>query len=194
LSSVGENIKKIRKEMKKTQEEMATLLGISRSYLANLEAGRKNVGEATIKRMSEKSGLSTYYLTTGEKLLRDLLQEDMYTITDEEFSEIANRGQEFILKEREEKLRNDLIELSNSKLSASEHGLLRLTITFMQESSASEIDEFVDIIRALSTNRYAHQRDSSSYSNEDRLEKGNGVIEQFRKFVYSYYKIIKDGD
>lgn len=192
--SVGKILKKIRKEKGMTQVEFAKYLDMSRSFIGDIENDRYVPNPNTIKKLADKLNISTYYLTTGEKLLRDLLQEDMDTISDEEFSEIANRGQEFILKEREEKLRNDLIELSNSKLSASEHGLLRLTITFMQESSASEIDEFVDIIRALSTNRYAHQRDSSSYSNEDRLEKGNGVIEQFRKFVYSYYKITEDSD
>lgn len=192
--SIGKILKKIRKEKGMTQVEFAKYLDMSRSFIGDIENDRYVPNPNTIKKLADKLNISTYYLTTGEKLLRDLLQEDMDTISDEEFSEIANRGQEFILKEREEKLRNDLIELSNSKLSASEHGLLRLTITFMQESSASEIDEFVDIIRALSTNRYAHQRDSSSYSNEDRLEKGNGVIEQFRKFVYSYYKITEDSD
>lgn len=192
--SVGKILKKIRKEKGMTQVEFAKYLDMSRSFIGDIENDRYVPNPNTIKKLADKLNISTYYLTTGEKLLRDLLQEDMDTISDEEFSEIANRGQEFILKEREENLRNDLIELSNSKLSASEHGLLRLTITFMQESSASEIDEFVDIIRALSTNRYAHQRDSSSYSNEDRLEKANGVIEQFRKFVYSYYKITEDSD
>lgn len=72
MKSVGYNIKKWRKESGLTQEEMAKKLGISRSYLANLEAGRKNVGEATIKSMAEKSGLSTYYLTTGKKSIDDM--------------------------------------------------------------------------------------------------------------------------
>ena len=37
----GENLKRIRKEMKLTQQEMANRMGISRTYLSDVENGHK---------------------------------------------------------------------------------------------------------------------------------------------------------
>lgn len=39
---VGANIRKRRRELDMTQEELAAKAGIERSYLSNIEAGKKN--------------------------------------------------------------------------------------------------------------------------------------------------------
>ncbi len=39
---VGANIRKRRREAELTQEELAHMAGIERSYLSNIEAGKKN--------------------------------------------------------------------------------------------------------------------------------------------------------
>lgn len=44
LREVGRRLKERRRDLGYTQEELARLLGISRSNLANIEAGRQDMG------------------------------------------------------------------------------------------------------------------------------------------------------
>lgn len=145
LGSVGENIKKIRKDMKKTQEQMANILGISRSYLANLESGRKNVGENTIRAMAEKSGLSTYYLTTGEKTTYDMSPAERNKLINVEVDSILNT----LNKSYDERLKETLIEISNSHLSAIEVIYLLNAISYLNDSGTEDIKIMASILRSL---------------------------------------------
>ncbi|MDU0461940.1 helix-turn-helix domain-containing protein [Staphylococcus ureilyticus] len=54
----GENIKRIRKDMNITQEEMAKRIGISRSYIADIERNRKNISLAVIMKFSKGLNIS----------------------------------------------------------------------------------------------------------------------------------------
>mgnify|MGYP002713868581 FL=1 len=61
--NIGENIKKVRKEQNATQEEFAKKLGISRSYLSDIENNRKNISTNTLRNISEKLNVSINYLS-----------------------------------------------------------------------------------------------------------------------------------
>jgi len=61
--SVGENIKKLRKERKLTQQQLADKIGISRSYLGDIEKDRKSPSTKTLSTLAEKLGVSMFYLT-----------------------------------------------------------------------------------------------------------------------------------
>lgn len=65
--SIGENIKKIRKENGLTQAEFSKKIGISRTYLSDLENNRKSPSVETLDKMAEKLGVSTTYLLNGDK-------------------------------------------------------------------------------------------------------------------------------
>lgn len=65
--SIGENIKKIRKENGLTQAEFSKKIGISRTYLSDLENNRKSPSVETLDKMAEKLGVSTTYLINGDK-------------------------------------------------------------------------------------------------------------------------------
>lgn len=52
----GQNLKRIRKDMKLTQQEMADKIGISQSYYADIERDRKNISLRVILNLA--SGLS----------------------------------------------------------------------------------------------------------------------------------------
>ncbi|PTJ92077.1 helix-turn-helix domain-containing protein [Staphylococcus simulans] len=54
----GQNIKQIRKRMNITQSELATKMGISQSYLSDIENGRKNPSIKTVKKLADSLGLS----------------------------------------------------------------------------------------------------------------------------------------
>ena len=49
----GENLKRIRKDMNVTQEEMAKHIGISQSYIADIERNRKNISLAVILKIAK---------------------------------------------------------------------------------------------------------------------------------------------
>ncbi|MDU0935839.1 MAG: helix-turn-helix transcriptional regulator [Enterococcus faecalis] len=76
--SIGENIRNLRKSMNMTQDEFAHEIGISRSYLGDLENNRRNPSSETLKRISKKLGVSLLYLLQGKVTFTDqlLLEKD----------------------------------------------------------------------------------------------------------------------
>lgn len=69
--SIGEHIKEIRTIKKLTQQELADQMGISRSYLGDLEKNRRNPSSETIEKLSETLGVSIFYLMRGIKTQQD---------------------------------------------------------------------------------------------------------------------------
>lgn len=59
---IGSHIKSRRKSLKKTQAQLAPLLGISRASLANIETGRQNVLVHQLYVLAEKLQLSVHDL------------------------------------------------------------------------------------------------------------------------------------
>lgn len=64
--SIGENIKKIRKESGLTQAEFSKKIGISRTYLSDLENNRKSPSVETLDKIAEKLDVSTDFLISGK--------------------------------------------------------------------------------------------------------------------------------
>lgn len=65
----GENLKRIRKEMKLTQQEMANRIGISQSYFADIEHNRKNISLAVVLRIAQGLDVSV------NKLINDNIKQ-----------------------------------------------------------------------------------------------------------------------
>lgn len=81
LSEIKERIKAIRKELNKTQEELGSILGITREGVASIESGRRNVTEKHIKFLCIESIDGKYvneeWLRTGEgDMFKKLLPMD----------------------------------------------------------------------------------------------------------------------
>lgn len=90
--NVGDRLKNIRKKDKKSQEDFAKSVGISRSYLSDLENNRKSPSIKTIKEIANKLGVSTYYLLYGKKTISDFKKlgrsiEDYHHIAESENKE-----------------------------------------------------------------------------------------------------------
>lgn len=64
--SMGERIRKARKSMGLTQEQLALRLHISDSYLTLIELGKRNISMETLCALSECLGLSADYLIRGD--------------------------------------------------------------------------------------------------------------------------------
>lgn len=67
----GQNLKRIRKRMNMTQEELATKMEISRSYLSDIENGRKNLSIKTVKKLADSLGLSVNDLFNDETIFEE---------------------------------------------------------------------------------------------------------------------------
>ena len=62
----GQNLKRIRKDMKLTQQEMADKIGISQSYYADIERDRKNISLRVILNLASGIGISVTKLINDE--------------------------------------------------------------------------------------------------------------------------------
>lgn len=103
--SVGDNIKALRMEKEFTQERFAKEIGISRSYLSDIENNRKNPSSKTLQALSEKLDVTMLYLTTGKKAVSDLtsgklkshLKDELKQLIDVELHFLEARYLEYVL-------------------------------------------------------------------------------------------------
>lgn len=89
---IGDRIKKVRNELKLTQKEFATKLGISRSNLSDMENGRNKAENINIlKKLSEISNKSIDYfikdINNFESKLKDYRENNLKINTRREMAE-----------------------------------------------------------------------------------------------------------
>ena len=63
--TIGERIKKVRKDNKLTQEDLATSIGIRQNSLALLESGKRNPSDITIRSLCNKLHVNEDWLRHG---------------------------------------------------------------------------------------------------------------------------------
>jgi transcriptional regulator with XRE-family HTH domain len=66
MSGVGERIKKRRLELEWTQDQLALKAGISKSFLSDLENGKRSVGAENLLDIARALSVSLDFLMTGE--------------------------------------------------------------------------------------------------------------------------------
>lgn len=66
MAGVGERIKKRRLELEWTQDQLGQKAGISKSFLSDLENGKRSVGAENLLDIARALGVSLDYLMTGE--------------------------------------------------------------------------------------------------------------------------------
>ncbi len=66
MAGVGERIKARRLELGWTQDQLAQKAGISKSFLSDLENGKRSVGAENLLDIARALGVSIDYLMTGE--------------------------------------------------------------------------------------------------------------------------------
>jgi transcriptional regulator with XRE-family HTH domain len=65
-STVGERIRKRRTELGLTQDELAQKAGISKSFLSDVENGKRSIGADTLLDLGRSMSVSLDYLMTGD--------------------------------------------------------------------------------------------------------------------------------
>jgi len=66
MAGVGERIKKRRAELGWTQDQLGQKAGISKSFLSDLENGKRSVGAENLLDIARALGVSLDFLMTGE--------------------------------------------------------------------------------------------------------------------------------
>ncbi len=66
MSSVGERIKQRRLELDWTQDQLCTKAGLSKSFLSDLENGKRSISASNLLDVARTLGVSLDYLMTGK--------------------------------------------------------------------------------------------------------------------------------
>ena len=73
--TVGDRIKSRREELKWTQDDLSKKAGISKSFLSDLENGKRNVGADKLLDIARALSLSLDYLMTGKNARKKAAKE-----------------------------------------------------------------------------------------------------------------------
>lgn len=55
---VGKRVKELRSQLGKSQEELADLAGLDRTYITSVECGRRNISIVNIEKLSNALGVT----------------------------------------------------------------------------------------------------------------------------------------
>jgi len=75
MATVGERIKARREDLEWTQDDLATKASISKSFLSDLENGKRNVGADKLLDLARALSLSLDYLMTGKNPKKKVNEE-----------------------------------------------------------------------------------------------------------------------
>lgn len=96
--AIGDNIRIIRTDKKLTQQQLANQMGISRSYLSDIENDRKSPSVNTVESLAEKLNISVHYLMTGEKAFSDMPVKERDEIFDRHFGTAEKNFKSYLKK------------------------------------------------------------------------------------------------
>ncbi len=184
--SIGDNVKTIRNEKKLTQEVLAKQMGISRSYLSDIENNRKNPSSKTIEALAEKLDVSMLYLTTGQKALRDL--------TDEELKDDFEKIQEKVkLKNKNinEFIKQEFVRLSEAELDYTVSQYLANMLIFLRNSNDTERKKLTVFVVQLI--KYRNAGNDKDVNHDELLEFIEGEASEYKEFLKEIFNY-KEGD
>lgn len=182
---IGENLKKIRTEENMNQEEFAKIIGISRSYLSDLENNRKSPSIRTINDIARKINVSTEYLLGLSNFKND---ESLFYPQNDEDEMFMTATDQMITFQKilYDSLRNINLEASTSYsellfknmisiLNSNER--IRKSEDFSEKKILEVLEIYRDIIRNIS--RINHHR--SANTDEDKQKIFN-LISQYMEY------------
>ncbi|NWO14666.1 helix-turn-helix domain-containing protein [Virgibacillus sp.] len=179
--TIGDNIKAIRKARNLTQEKLAKEMGISRSYLSDIENNRKNPSTKTLQSLSNKLGVTMAYLTTGKKMLADLTE-------DEKIEAFKNMRHLFKknTKDAQEKLKSDIEDLLSRELNFVETVYLVNVLNFLKHSDSEGIKFMASFIRILNST-IGEVIEDDSVTQEETKKFIDDTIKDMREFLEKWF-------
>ncbi len=189
--TIGDNIKKIRKDKKLTQEQLAKKMNISRSHLSDIENNRYNPSYKTLEMLSNKLDVSMLYLTTGNKQISDMdfninqLNADILKWSKKE--DAKKRSAEMRLE-----LKKTVEEMLSGELSFSQTLYLSNALNFLKHSNENDIKNLSSII--INLNRYHEVGKEEDVNQEELLEFIEGETMEYKEFLKQRYHYKGEGD
>ena len=96
METIGERIKRLRKEKKLTQSQLGEFLGVEKSAVAKWENGRtKNLKRETIQAMAQLFGVRPSYILEGEDYKIMLNQQEIILV--QQFREADEQQKQLVL-------------------------------------------------------------------------------------------------
>lgn len=138
--SIGENLKLIRKQKKQSQTLFAKSLGISRTYLSDLENDRKSPSIETVTKIAEKLNISTLYLLEGKKTFEDLSIEDQTRLRKEHTKNLTTINEGELLS-----LFYYLDNLEDNRFNNETVSLLYKALSYSEINKTSDNDDPINI-------------------------------------------------
>ena len=65
--SIGKRIRKRRQELKLTQENLASALGLTPQHISGIEQDKRNPSLSSLAKLAEELGITVDYLVTGKE-------------------------------------------------------------------------------------------------------------------------------
>jgi len=65
--SIGKRIRKRRQELKLTQEDLASALGVTPQHISGIEQDKRNPSLSSLAKLAEELGTTVDYLVTGKE-------------------------------------------------------------------------------------------------------------------------------
>ena len=138
--SIGENLKLIRKQKKQSQTLFAKSLGISRTYLSDLENDRKSPSIETVTKIAEKLNISTLYLLEGKKMFEVLSIEDQTRLRKEHIKNLTTVDEGELLS-----LFYYLDNLEDNRFNNETVSLLYKALSYSEINKTSDNDDPINI-------------------------------------------------
>jgi transcriptional regulator with XRE-family HTH domain len=95
--TINQRIKKLRKELKLTQNGFSSVITISAGQLACIETAKRVVNDRTIKLICDSFSVNNRWLRTGEGPIFEANKDTKYTKLTSLYSVLKPHYQEFIL-------------------------------------------------------------------------------------------------
>lgn len=173
--TVGQNIKKIRKERRETQQQFADSLGISRTYLSDIENDRTSLSNKNLNKIAKKLNVSLNFLNTGNKMLGDLSEEELK----EQKFKLSKLISESVDK-REQYVKDNFFNLISKDLSYLDVHYFNNVYNFY-ELEKTEDDNLL-FISVLLQMLHQHKKSGSKEAYDD-------IIKDFDSFLKKYLDI-----
>lgn len=177
--SIGDNVRMIRKEKRLTQKALAKKIGISRSYLSDIENNRKNPSSKTIESFAEKLDVTMLYLTTGKKALSDLTEDEKKEV-------VQGLGNEFkrhnVIVKRE--LESDIKQVLDTELTFAETMYINNMLQFLRLSDSKDIASVASIMATL--NRVVVYKNADDADKDELNEYLKGELDDITNFFHEY--------
>jgi transcriptional regulator with XRE-family HTH domain len=104
-ASVNQRITEVREALKLSKSDFARAICISRSYVNELELGRRAANDRIVRLISLSFGVSEQWLKTGEGGIFDAEGEDKRELIERRFDSLSPDLQDFVLAQIDQLLK-----------------------------------------------------------------------------------------